>query len=201
MAKPIFIAEIKTQSMFGFEAVYHREHLTEYAIRYGDWISVHTDARFGGSFDDIYRIRRMTDKPILAKGFHTHIDDVKKAFDLGADYVLSVDSYHPDCRLKNMLYEITQYPDIPQNPKHRIHWENMADHPDLQVVYNGRNLNSGIGRKYIGNYSKYRAAFKWVCGASLLQHPRDVQMFYPGCDAFIVGENLIEFITGMKDTP
>src|SRR5438552_1095911 len=134
--KPIFIAEIKTKCMFGFESKYSRSTLTDKALEYGDWISVHTDPRFGGSFDDIYAIPREPDKPILAKGFHSHDDDVEKAIDLGADYVLTVDRYTfpQKHRYKEMgekrgevVCEISNLNDT------RIQWKNAASY--LKAVF------------------------------------------------------------------
>lgn len=190
--KPIFIAEIKTKSMFGFESKYSRYALTELALKYGDWISVHTDPRFGGSFDDIYLLRKETKKPILAKGFHAHVDDVKKAFDLGADYVLTVarDDYRFNCihnKRPNILFETNSIDDISNFGADK-----------MKYVYNGRSLKTGIGKKYIGDYQQFRNKANWLCGASLIQRPEDVQRFYPNCDAFIVGQNLVEFCTHYK---
>lgn len=186
---PIFIAEIKTHSMFGFTAKYSRSKLTDVALRYGDWISVHTDPRFGGSFDDIYMLRKETKKPILAKGFHCSNDSVKKALDMGADYVLVVD------RLCGSLLNFPFTDKILFELSNLINIEKVSyDFIDFgKFVYNGRDLRTGLGKKSISNYSKYRDIFKWVCGASLLKSPKDVQMYYPDCDAFIVGSNLIEF--------
>ena len=193
MNKPIFIAEIKQKSMFNFELRYSRKTLIDNALEFGDWISVHTDPRFGGSFDDIYYLRKETNKPILAKGFHTHDDDVKKAFDLGADYVLVVD--RPSRKLLNsylgnILFEISSLNELNELP-----------HDFLQfgkIVYNGRDLKTGIGKKYIGDYTEYRKKSSWLCGASLIRSVKDVGVFYPDCDAFIVGENLVEFCQEKK---
>lgn len=186
--KPIFIAEIKTKSMFGFESKYNRETLINCAIDYGDWISVHTDPRFGGGFDDIYRIKQLTKKPILAKGFHCHDDDVKKCFDLGADYVLIVDRLPRDLFDKygdKLLFELSDL-----NGTEKVSWDILDNG---KFVYNGRNLENGLGKKYIGDYEKYRKMFYWLCGASLIKKPEDIQTYYPNCEAFIVGENLVEF--------
>ncbi len=195
MKKPIFIAEIKTKSMFGFESRYNRESLMNTAIEYGDWLSIHTDPRFGGSFDDIYRARQLTGKPILAKGFHCHNDDAKKAIELGADYVLVVD------RLHRALLESPPYQDkvlFELSSVQNLHKISYDFRERGKFVYNGRNLNNGMGKKYIGDYTQYREAFNWLCGASLIRTPEDVAHFYPNCDAFIVGENLINFCKDLK---
>ena len=187
-------------SMFGFKTKYLRNTLIDVALNYGDWISVHTDPRFGGSFDDIYFIRQKTDKPILAKGFHSHNDDVKKAFDLGADYVLVVDRYYSNPE-GGINYNERVIHEISNLNGSDINWNLILNDTDddrfykwqPKVVYNGRSLDSGFSKKYIGDYEEYRKKAKWLCGASLIQKPEDVQNLYPDCDAFIVGEHLVEF--------
>lgn len=193
MKNPIFIAEVKSKSPNGFSSYYSNQQLLETAIEFGDWISIHTDPRFGGSFDDIYLARKQTKKPILGKGFHCHDDDVKKAFDLGANYVLVVD--RPSYKLlgkyyNQILFEFSSIKGL----------ENVS-YDFLQyslIVYNGRDLKTGIGKKYIGDYAEFRKKCSWLCGASLLKSPTEVQMFYPNCDAFIVGSNLDEFCREIK---
>jgi indole-3-glycerol phosphate synthase len=182
--KPIFIAEIKQRSMFGFESKYSRTTLIDTALHYGDWISTHTDPRFGGSFDDIYLLRRETNKPILAKGFHTHYTDIKKCFDNGATYVLT---FRP-------VRYILQYKDIIGNLEHILFETN--DKKELnnknKFVCNGRDLRTGKPKEY-SDYLEFRQRCKWLCGASLIKKPEDVQKLYPNSDAFIVGENLVEY--------
>lgn len=45
------IAEVKTKSPFGFVSEDSREVQLERAIRIGDIVSIHTDERWGGSFE------------------------------------------------------------------------------------------------------------------------------------------------------
>lgn len=195
MNKPIFIAEVKSKSPYGFESRYTNQQLLEIAIEYGSWISIHTDPRFGGSFDDIYFARQQTKKPILAKGFHTHDDDVKKAIDLGADYVLIVDRFPRQLfynwpGAEKLIFEISN-----EERLNKLSYDAL----DFgKILYNGRDLKTGIRRKDIGNYAKYREKCSWLCGASLLKSPDDVQKFYPNCDAFIVGTYLEEFCREIK---
>lgn len=177
MNKPIFIAEIKTKSMFGFESPYSRAKLIDTALEHGDWISVHTDPRFGGSFDDIYMLARETRKPILAKGFHCHNDDIKKALDLGADYVLVVE--RATMSHKHVLFEFSEPVE------------------GFRMVYNSRDLRTGQPKK-VNRWHEYRVKCDWLCAASNIKVKDDVQIMYPGCDAFIVGSNLVEFCESLK---
>ena len=89
--KQKLVAEIKTKSPFGFSSDESWDELAEAAIHFGDIISVHTDPKWGGSFDLIEKVRAMTDKPILAKGIHSNDEEVREAIKRGANYVLVVD--------------------------------------------------------------------------------------------------------------
>jgi len=82
------IAEVKTESPFGFKSEKSWDELFGIASKIGDIISIHTDARWGGSFDLIKKARGLTDKKILAKGIHAKDEEIRKAIEAGADYVL-----------------------------------------------------------------------------------------------------------------
>lgn len=63
--KPMLvIAEVKTQSPFGWKSSRSWDDLFEIACRVGDCISIHTDPRWGGSMDLVRRARSMTNKLI-----------------------------------------------------------------------------------------------------------------------------------------
>jgi indole-3-glycerol phosphate synthase len=180
--KPIFIAEIKEKSPFGFKSEHIFYNLMGTAIEFGDWISVHTNPLWGGSFEAIEYVRKYTNKPILAKGIHSKDDDIKKALDYGADYVLVVDripnyAYMADKLLIEIGDNLSKLKVLPNFYKY---------------VYNGRDLKTGE-RKKEDKYSGYRKTCNWVCGASLIKHPANAQQLYPNCDAFIVGENLVQY--------
>ena len=64
------IAEVKTQSPFGYKSDKSWDELFEVANKVGDIISIHTDRRWGGSFELLQKARSLTNKPILAKGIH-----------------------------------------------------------------------------------------------------------------------------------
>src|SRR5262249_23380508 len=86
--KPTIIAEVKTKSPFGFVSQRSWDELFQIADKVGDIISIHTDPRWGGSFDLITRARTLTKKPILAKGIHKKDSEVQKEIESGADFVL-----------------------------------------------------------------------------------------------------------------
>ncbi|MFI5270849.1 MAG: hypothetical protein ACHQT9_02290 [Candidatus Saccharimonadales bacterium] len=84
-------AEVKTESPFGFVSEYSWDELFAIANEVGDTISVHTNKRWGGSFDLVKRAKSLTDKPILAKGKHKTDEEVRVAIEeCEADLVLVV---------------------------------------------------------------------------------------------------------------
>jgi indole-3-glycerol phosphate synthase len=176
MNKPLIIAEVKTQSPFGFKSDKSWEELFALADTAGDIISIHTDARWGGSFELVARAKKLTKKPILAKGIHTTDADVQKAIDAGADYVLVVGRI-PAIHVEKCLIEpltLAELATIPQN---------------LKVVWNSRDLADGSLKKE--TFAEARKIFKgWLCQASNIRTPADVQ---EGADAVLVGEHLAEF--------
>lgn len=88
--KYLLVAEAKWMSPFGLNLPTFPEIALAQAIELGDIISIHTNPLWGGSWDWLAYARKQTQKPILAKGFHDTIADVEKAFNCGADYVLTV---------------------------------------------------------------------------------------------------------------
>ena len=184
---PIFIAEIKTKSPFGFVSPHSFNKLMDTAIEHGDWISVHDNALWGGDYESIAFVRRCTSKPILAKGLHTTNDDIKRALDHGADYVLVVDRIPPSDLWERCLFEWSSYSRFDQT------------RPDLHKsqykhVCNSRNLRTGTPRP--NDLSLYLANPNlWICQASNILMPDDVQK---GVSAFLVGENLVEFSKARK---
>ena len=185
--KPIFIAEIKTQSPFGFKSPHTFVELMEKAIAYGDWVSVHTNALWGGDYDAISFVRRNTGKTILAKGLHTTDDDIQRALDHGADYVLTVDHvpYKPELRDKCLL-EIHNIHILEWNLEHTPYFKSQ------KFVINSRDLRYGTTSNKYDLLASYGILdkMKWTCQASGIRTVADVRH---DVQAFIVGEHLMDF--------
>ena len=64
------IAEVKTHSPFGYTSEKSWDELFAVANEIRDILSIHTDPRWGGSFELLEKARSRTNKPILAKGIH-----------------------------------------------------------------------------------------------------------------------------------
>ncbi len=172
----LIIAEVKTLSPFGFKSTKSWDELFTIANKIGDIISIHTDPRWGGSFDLIKKAKSLTQKPILAKGIHATNDEIQHAIDAGADYVLVVGRIpyiHGDKCLIEPLNS-AELQTIPEN---------------LKVVWNSRDLSDGGLKKE--TFEKARKIFKgWLCQASNIKTVTDIKN---GANAVIVGANLIEF--------
>jgi indole-3-glycerol phosphate synthase len=174
------IAEVKTESPFGYKSEKSWDELFAVAEKIGDIISIHTDPRWGGSFERLAHARSLTKKPILAKGIHATDDEVARALAAGADWVLVVGRI-PKIHAEQCMIEpctLEELATIPEN---------------LRVVWNARDLGSG-GAKH-ETFAQARAIFKgWLCQASHIKTVADIQ---PGADAVLVGEHLAGFASSL----
>jgi indole-3-glycerol phosphate synthase len=170
------IAEVKTHSPFGWEAGESWEELFELAERVGDIISIHTDARWHGSFELLAKARARTHKPILAKGIHATDAEVVRALEAGADYVLVVGRV-PGMHLAQCMVEPNTLTELAALPT------------AVKAVWNSRDLATG-GRKP-DNFAAARKVFGgWLCQASNIRTVRDVD---ERADAVLVGSHLRQF--------
>ncbi len=175
------IAEVKTESPFGFKSDRSWDELFAVANEIGDIISIHTDPRWGGSFDLLKKARGLTQKPILAKGIHKTDEEIEKAIECGADYVLVVGRIPSVCLDKCLIESLTlsELKTIPQN---------------LKVVWNSRDLKDGSVKAE--TFEEARQIFKgWLCQASNIKTVEDIKT---GADAVLVGVNLCEFVESLK---
>ena len=147
-------------------------------------ISIHTDPRWGGSFDLILKVRPLTKKPILAKGIHQNDDEIERAIQAGADFVLVVGRI-PEVHLSKCLIEPASLRDISGIP------------PETRLVWNSRDLDTGGLKKE--TFEEARALWKgWLCQASNIKTIEDIKV---GADAILVGTDLIEFSKSLAFSP
>jgi indole-3-glycerol phosphate synthase len=173
------IAEIKEKSPFGFISPYSFEALLDTALKYGDMISVHTNNKFNGSEQKLIEVKKMTNKPILAKNWHLTDDDVKRALK-HADFALVVGRI-PSVYLDRCFIE-------PESIKQLIQFKKM-NIPNLKIVWNSRNLNNG--RKKVSAFNNARDIWSgWMCQASNIKSIDDV---HDSANAVLVGSYLKEF--------
>ena len=170
------IAEVKTQSPFGWKSTQSWDELFQLACEVGDIISIHTDARWGGSFELVRKARTLTDKPILAKGLHSTDADIQKAITAGADYVLVVGRI-PAIHERKCLIEPLTIAELKKIPS------------TLKAVWNSRDLSTGGMKKE--TFEQAREVFSgWLCQASNIQTIKDIKV---GANAVLVGTHLSEF--------
>ncbi|MBU6370623.1 MAG: hypothetical protein KGH93_00565 [Patescibacteria group bacterium] len=175
MKKQLIIAEVKTKSPFGFSAEKSWDELFTIAEKIGDIISIHTDPRWGGSFELVKKARVMTKKPILAKGIHATDTEIQKAIDAGADYVLVVGRI-PKIHIDKCLIEPLRLAELKNIPG------------ESKVVWNSRDLKDGSLKKE--TFEEARKVWNgWLCQASNIQTIADIK---GGADAILVGTHLEE---------
>jgi indole-3-glycerol phosphate synthase len=175
------IAEVKTQSPFGFKSEKTWDELFIIANRVGDMISIHTDSRWGGSLSLVEKARKLTNKPLLAKGFHTDDGVVKDALKAGADFVLVVGRvpmmYIDRCFIEP--YTLAELGNLPLGTK---------------AVWNTRDLLTGGLKKE--TFEEAREVWPgWLCQASNIVTIDDIK---DGAHAVIIGGHLIEFEKSME---
>lgn len=170
------IAEVKTHSPFGFRSERSWEYLLNLASEIGDIISIHTDPRWNGSFDDLEFAKTLKPNiPILAKGIHSTDDDIKKAIDYGADWVLVVGRI-PRVHEEKCIVELISIKQLKE-----FNW--------IKSVWNARDLDTGKLKNE--TFKEARLVFdNWLCQASFIKSQKDIQ---DGADAVIIGENLESF--------
>jgi indole-3-glycerol phosphate synthase len=183
---PIFIAEIKTRSPFGFESKHPYAKLRDIAIQHGDMVAAHVDPRWGG---DNEKLRQVSDlahkngKLCLAKGIHRRDIDILNSLYHGADLVLVVGRQPPRELAPVCIWEPTNLDEIA-----------TAKDPAQKIMWNERDLSTGLLRRD-ADFTMARWAHKgWMAQASFIAKPEDV---HPKSDAFIVGENLISFVEAL----
>lgn len=191
--KPIFIAEVKVKSPFKKIKNNDFWEQLDLAIKYGDYISIHTDPKWGGDFYDLIKAKNYianNTKKVLAKGIHKTDDEIQQCLDYGADYVLVVDRIPAKKYISKCLLEISDM---------NVFLKTIEMYPDAKYVYNGRDLKTGkiIPNRYM-EFMKRRVHLNsgWLCQASGIKKPDDV---IEHSDAFIVGEHLKEFCDCIPD--
>ena len=176
-----FIAEVKTRSPFGWQATHSWDELFEIANTVGDWISIHTDPRWGGSFDLVREARRLTNKPILAKGIHSSDLEVQEAIESGADYVLVVGRIPAIYRDRCLI-----------EPKN--HYELLMIPTWLKAVWNSRDLSTGklkSNEHPLRMFAHARSWPGWLCQASNIESWDDIDS---RAQAVLVGTHLPNFL-------
>lgn len=180
----VFIAEVKLKSPFGYSSPQCWEYVFDLAndCPRSDMLSIHTDERWGGSWDHLKEARKRTNKPILAKGLHPTDDDVRKALDLGANYALVVGRQVGNDLVTKCFIEPIDFRQLSAIPA----W--------MMVVWNSRDLTTGNNKDM--DFAAARYVFPgWLCQASNITSVEDV---HPDADAIIVGQELENFILSLE---
>lgn len=175
------IAEVKVKSPHGYVSKKSWDELFELANKIGDVISIHTDPRWGGSIEHIKKARKLTKKPILAKGIHATDEEIVKAIKAGADYVLVVGRIPAVYKQKCLIEPLTakELAGVPEN---------------LKVVWNNRDLSHG-GPKAESIDDARKFFDSWICQASNIRTVADI---HPEAQAVLVGTHLHEFAQSLN---
>lgn len=178
----LLFAEVKPVSPFGWKSDRSWDDLFEIAEEYGDWISVHTNKLWGGSFKLLAEACRRTDKPVLAKGYHTNDEDIERALDAGAHRVLTVRETMPEQHAELCVVE----------PLTLMGLGKLAG--AAWTAWNSRNPYTGDTK--IDDFDRARQVRPegLMCQASNLRTVDDV---HPTASAVLVGAHLPEFVRSL----
>ena len=169
-------AEVKTQSPFGWESEKSWDELFRVAVSCADVLSIHTDPRWGGSFELLARARALTNVPILAKGIHANDDEVSRTFSLGADLCLVVGRI-PQVFDERIIVEPAGLDDLQDIPS------------EYRVFWNTRDLaTGGLSVESFDDARRLRSG--WLGQASNIRTVNDI---LPGANAALVGTHLEDF--------
>ncbi len=175
------IAEVKIQSPFGWTSSKSWDELFVLANSIGNMLSIHTDSRWGGSFDLLRKAKSLTNKPILAKGIHATDADIQSAIDAGADFVLVVGripAFHRErCLIEPLTLDELRL--IPQ---------------ELKVVWNSRDLSNGGMKTEVFKEARTLHA-GWLCQASNIETIADIDL---GANAVLVGTHIEKFAASLS---
>lgn len=191
------IAEVEAVSPFGWRSRWPEEYLLDLALEHGDWLSIHTEERWGGSIEGLAEVRRrMTrhgiDKPLVAKGIHRSDSALRQALAV-ADYALVVGRWphglEPDLQAR-LIFE----PSYPGQVVLAIsEFVSVSARPRL--VLNRRDLDTGERSTDTPSPSLVKGLHRgndpWVVQASFIETDADLD---PVADAYLVGSNLVEFL-------
>lgn len=186
--KPLFIAEVKTCSPFGFKSDRSWDDLLAIAMEHGDAIAVHTNAEWGGWFGGIAAaanfLRRFHSprKLLIAKGIHILDSEIELALASGANLVTVVGRRPPAHLAPVCIWEPECLHDITY----------ASDHTQ-KIMWNARDLATGKPKRE--SFDTARWTHKgWLMQASFIAAPEDV---HPKANAFIVGEHLPTFVEAL----
>lgn len=186
----LLVAEVKTRTPF--DPDYRKDWMHQFALasEFGDMVSIHVDPRWNGSYDLISIARRLTDKPILAKGFCTSMTQHNEAIAAGAHQVLWIGAVPPPEARHQAWCEITSSPE-----KGWGFWLDEIARIGCPIVSNSRQPETG--REFFGEMDLWRAipseCFK--VQASNIKTIADVR---EDADAILVGTHLESFLDTLK---
>ena len=193
----LLIAEVKTVSPFGWRSRWPREYLLDLALEHGDWISIHTEKRWGGSVEALAEVRRRMirhgiDKPLLAKGVHGSDSDLRRVLSV-ADYALVVGRW-PRTLPPELQARVIFEPTFEGQVRLAIRAFVAVD-ARPRIVLNRRNLDTGDLSTDTPSPGVVKAMYRgndpWVVHASFIASDADLDA---AADAHLVGSSLVEFL-------
>lgn len=167
----IRVFEVKECSPFGWVSPLDKYTMLK-ICEGGDIISIHTNPLWGGSWEWLEEARKLTTKPILAKGFHDTITDVRRAFNCGANHVLTVGWWPGDDRCWHECESLDE----------------LRESCAAKTVWNARNPRTGEKRHETIQQARGARPLNFLCQASGIMNENDIGPV----DAVLIGAGLYQ---------
>ena len=202
----IIIAEVKLWSPSGKRLTSNSwEQQFQLACKVGFMVSIHTNPIWQGSFDDVRKARALAPRiRILAKGFHETDDQISRALDCGANFVLVVGrqpKVHADkCFIEPLtLAELKTIPPGDWAVWNSRDLSSLKDLPGIPPFLRDRwKETGGKSDRKRESFAEARAVHVGpLCQASNLNTIADIA---PGADAVLVGSHLESFAASLGIT-
>jgi hypothetical protein len=187
----MIVAEAKTRTPF--DPFYRKDWMHQFALasEYGDMVSIHTDPQWNGSYDLIGIARKLTDKPILAKGLCTTEEQYDESIAAGAHQVLWVGTIPPPRCRANSWFEPTRI--------WRGHMLAPVAEAGIPVVINSRDVLCGGGptedEEGIWQWFADNSPDTFLVQASNIKSFSDIRS---KANAAIIGTHLEQFVDTLK---
>lgn len=173
------VAELKMLSPFGYRNPRTLDETLAQCEKVGDILSVHTNPLWGGSFEHLEEICKQTKLPVLAKGFHDTTEDVRRAINCGATYVLTVGWWPDDTRCWHECETLDQ----------------LRQTDAQAAVFNSRNPRTGRDNllssatlKHVAELARDARGSRWLCQASRIKSELEVG----NVEAVLIGQNIFD---------
>jgi indole-3-glycerol phosphate synthase len=155
-------------------------------------ISVLTEERyFKGSLDNLEKVARMVDVPVLRKDFIFDIAQVKEAYHYGADSILLISSFFESEGLEAMIEECRRYGMEPLVEIHSLEDGKTATEAGAEIFMVNNRDKDTLELDLERSRTLSEGLDGTIIGASGISNVIDMKYVLKYCDAVLVGTSIM----------